>query len=133
MLNITLMRDVARLRAAGFSWANAAKEIGSDEKTVRRWTSKNNRAWRRIHTEAVRNLADDCQAEAVLQLRGGLRSPVAKERSDAAGKLLRFAQHAAKPQPAADLPSVAFRMAEYVQSLDDTQLEDLLNDLARVP
>jgi hypothetical protein len=133
MLTITVMREVARLRAAGYSWGNAATEVGFAEKVVRRWTTKNNRAWRRISADAIRNLADDCQAEAVLQLRGGLRSELPKERADAASKLIRFAQQAAKREPPADLPSVAFRMAEYVQSLDDTQLDRLLADLANVP
>jgi hypothetical protein len=139
MAELSDLRKIAHLRASGFSWSRIAGEFNTSESSVLRWTKKDPDRWKRLYALAVRQIARECTAEAVIHLRHDLRSEDGKERRDAAQKLLSYSQklHAnsqAKPDKTQGLNSqkttaTTLKIAKYVESLNSEQLDRLIQEL----
>jgi hypothetical protein len=123
----------AELRAGGAGWPAVAKAVGRPADTVRKWPARYPELWAAYQGQAERRLAADAAAEGVHVLRRQLRSEDDKTSRDAAAKLLDFKLACDKKATAADPAprSRHHRIADYLETLNDDQLQRLLDDLVR--
>jgi predicted transcriptional regulator len=123
---VRAVEAAAALRAAGYSWAYIADELGRRPETVRQWPRQYSDVWARVTAETRRDLVLEAGAEAVTVLRNLLRSEDDRMRREAAREL---AHLKAETQPA-DVPtarSPLHTLADYLGGLSDEQLRHMLD------
>jgi Putative ATPase subunit of terminase (gpP-like) len=69
-----LLRQAARLKAAGYSWESIARELRRAPRTVRQWPERHRDEWDRLLCDAEDRLLADVSQEALVFLRKLQRS-----------------------------------------------------------
>lgn len=92
-----LLQKAALLRAGGATWAKVAKECHRQEKTCRDWPRNFPDEWAAAYEAARAEVIEDAHAEALIVMRGLLRSDAEAIKQRAAHSVLHHAT-ANRPQ-----------------------------------
>ena len=69
-----LLKQAAKLKAAGYSWESIAREVGRAPRTVRQWPERHPEEWDRLFYDAEDRLLAEVSGEALVFLRKLQRS-----------------------------------------------------------
>ena len=130
---LSLMKNVAELRAAGFSWDSIGPQMGRSARTCRRWPTLYPDDWDRLFELAERRIIEELGSEGRRTLKRMLRSKNEKLQQDT-GKFLsrlRFDSKAAHERKADQTGGRESKYAPYIaflETLDDDQARAFLDE-----
>jgi len=134
---LQLLSVACRLRASGHTWEKIALEVHRSPETCRHWPERYADDWERLYRRARNRYLLEIGLEASLVQHSLLRSKderiLARCSQFLLGVELRVNRNLeTPPDAAATAPSDSHRFADYLETLDEHQVKELVDQLVAI-